>query len=201
MNQNINIGGSFATFYIGGKMEQLMLLIISFCLGLWQGLKKRNKKNQKKLNDLQSELILANDELKKLKHINRVEQYSNSSTVKAKREKLETDLIAYITSSNQNYKYVLHTFTLLDFIFEINDSNDIIEHYINSRELFAISDDYIKHEPIDIVVTYGNTKKFVNSNILFDDFKSFLYAFNIDKYLVTNSEFLEISKFVLFDFG
>ena len=95
----------------------------------------------------------------------------------------------YITSSNQNYKYLLHTSTLLDFIFDIN-----------SRELLAIVDDYIKQEPIDIIVTYKNTKKFVNCNILFDDFKSFLYDFNIDEYLVTNSEFLEVSKFILFDF-
>lgn len=108
--------------------------------------------------------------------------------------------MTYITSSNQNYKYLLHTSTLLDFIFEINDSNDIIGHYINSRELLAIVDDYIKQEPIDIIVTYKNTKKFVNYNILFDDFKSFLYDFNIDEYLVTNSEFLEVSKFILFDF-
>ncbi|WP_285944891.1 hypothetical protein [Thomasclavelia cocleata] len=181
-------------------MEQLILLIISFCLGLWQGLKKRNKKNQKKINDLQSELALAKDKIQKLERINRIEQYSNNSTVKAKREKLETDLMTYITSSNQNYKYLLHTSTLLDFIFEINDSNDIIGHYINSRELLAIVDDYIKQEPIDIIVTYKNTKKFVNCNILFDDFKSFLYDFNIDEYLVTNSEFLEVSKFILFDF-
>ncbi len=67
-------------------MEQLILLIISFCLGLWQGLKKRNKKNQKKINDLQSELALAKDKIQKLERINRIEQYSNNSTVKEERK-------------------------------------------------------------------------------------------------------------------
>lgn len=186
-------------------MEQIILILISLALGFWQGLKKRNKKQRKEIVVLENKLAELLDELRNVRRLERIKQYSNRNNQKVKKEKLETDLVSYITKENNNLTYALHYFSLLEFIFNVNDCTSIMDHYINSEELLKIVDDYkeqeiIENDKIDILVQYHDVKRFINSDLLFNDFKKFINTFSLDDYLVTNNEMMEIFKFVLLNF-
>lgn len=188
-----------------GSMEQIILILISLALGFWQGLKKRNKKQRKEIVVLENKLAELLDELRNVRRLERIKQYSNRNSQKVKKEKLETDLVSYITKENNNLTYALHYFSLLEFIFNVNDCTSIMDHYINSEELLKIVDDYkeqeiIENDKIDILVQYHDVKRFINSDLLFNDFKKFINTFSLDDYLVTNNEMMEIFKFVLLNF-
>ncbi|MFR2768854.1 MAG: hypothetical protein ACLTAI_11435 [Thomasclavelia sp.] len=63
-------------------MEEFILIIISLILGFWQGLRKRNKKNNIKTEEYKVKIATLEDEIKTLNRKLRLQQYNNGSLKK-----------------------------------------------------------------------------------------------------------------------
>lgn len=98
-------------------MEEFILIIISLILGFWQGLRKRNKKNNIKTEEYKVKIATLEDEIKALNRKLRLQQYNNGSLKKKNKERFETDLTSFITMSMDSYYLCASVYCLLNIVF------------------------------------------------------------------------------------
>ena len=81
-------------------MQEFLLIVISMLLGFWQGLKKRNKKNNIKIKEYERKLLEKESEIERLKHRIRLEQYNNGTLKKKNKDTTLLSNNPTLSSSN-----------------------------------------------------------------------------------------------------
>lgn len=112
-------------------MHEFILIIASFLLGFWQGLKKRNKKNKIIIKEYETEISKLNNKITTMERKLRLQQYDNGSLKKKNKDRFETDLTSYITLSSNNYYLCANIYGLLNMIFSINNKKNA--NYMNQK--------------------------------------------------------------------
>lgn len=188
-------------------MQEFLLIIISLVLGFIQGLKKRNKKHNIKIKELEMQITTLNDELINTKRKIRLEQYNNGSLKKKNKDRFETDYTSFVTESLDNYILCANTYGILNMVFKTNSKTNqnyleqefVLEQIINDIENYLEESEY-HDDNIDIIVEYQNgIKKFVDPYDAYNSFKEWIDKFNIDIYAISKGELLETMNFILYE--
>ena len=188
-------------------MQDTILIIVSFALGFWQGLKKRNKRHKNTIKEYETSIASLNNEIHKLQRRFRLEQYNNGSLKKKNKERFETDLTSFITTSSNNYILCANLYSILNMVFKTNSNNDksyMEQEFMYDKVQNDIEDYFEKSEyqgnNVDLIVEYKNgRKKLINPYTAYENYKSWIDQFNIDIYSITKKELLEIFHFILYE--
>lgn len=188
-------------------MQDTILIIVSFALGFWQGLKKRNKKHNNLIKEYETTIASLNNEIHKLQRRFRLEQYNNGSLKKKNKDRFETDLTSFVTTSSNNYILCANVYSILNMVFKINSNNDktyMEQEFMYGQTQNDIEDYFEKSEyqgnNVDLIVEYKKgRKKLINPYTAYENYKSWINQFNIDIYSITKKELLETFHFILYE--
>lgn len=188
-------------------MHEFILIIASFLLGFWQGLKKRNKKNKIIIKEYETEISKLNNKITTMERKLRLQQYDNGSLKKKNKDRFETDLTSYITLSSNNYYLCANIYGLLNMIFSINNKKNAnymnqkfdleqikieIQNYFEEAELTSTN--------VDLIIEYQKgVKKLVDPYTVYESYKKWINEFNVDIYDITLKEFIETLHFILYE--
>lgn len=188
-------------------MQDVILMIVAFALGFWQGLKKRNRKHQNMIKEYEMSISSLNDKIHKLQRRFRLEQYNNGSLKKKNKDRFETDLTSFITTSPSNYVLCANVYSILNMVFKVNyqvDKTYMEQEFIYDQVQTDIEDYFEKSEyqgdNVDLIVEYTKgRKKLINPYTAHDNYKSWIDQFNIEIYSITKKELLEVFHFILYE--
>lgn len=188
-------------------MQDVILMIVAFALGFWQGLKKRNRKHQNMIKEYEMSISSLNDKIHKLQRRFRLEQYNNGSLKKKNKDRFETDLTSFITTSPSNYVLCANVYSILNMVFKVNyqvDKTYMEQEFIYDQIQTDIEDYFEKSEyqgdNVDLIVEYTKgRKKLINPYTAHDNYKSWIDQFNIEIYSITKKELLEVFHFILYE--
>jgi hypothetical protein len=188
-------------------MQDVILMIVAFALGFWQGLKKRNRKHQNMIKEYEMSISSLNDKIHKLQRRFRLEQYNNGSLKKKNKDRFETDLTSFITTSPFNYVLCANVYSILNMVFKVNyqvDKTYMEQEFIYDQVQTDIEDYFEKSEyqgdNVDLIVEYTKgRKKLINPYTAHDNYKSWIDQFNIEIYSITKKELLEVFHFILYE--
>ena len=170
-------------------MQEFLLIVISMLLGFWQGLKKRNKKNNIKIKEYERKLLEKESEIERLKHRIRLEQYNNGTLKKKNKDRLETELTSYVTTSKDNFILTANAYTIINIVIKENMKKDM--SYM-TKELFVdqlqtdietyLEDSELEGTNVDLLAEYfdGN-KKLINPYEANNCFKKWTDEFDLNK--------------------
>lgn len=188
-------------------MQDVILMIVAFALGFWQGLKKRNRKHQNMIKEYEMSISSLNDKIHKLQRRFRLEQYNNGSLKKKNKDRFETDLTSFIITSPSNYVLCANVYSILNMVFKVNyqvDKTYMEQEFIYDQVQTDIEDYFEKSEyqgdNVDLIVEYTKgRKKLINPYTAHDNYKSWIDQFNIEIYSITKKELLEVFHFILYE--
>lgn len=188
-------------------MQEFLLIVISMLLGFWQGLKKRNKKNNIKIKEYERKLLEKESEIERLKHRIRLEQYNNGTLKKTNKDRLETELTSYVTTSKDNFILTANAYTIINIVIKENMKKDMsymtkelfvdqlqtdIETYLENSELEGTN--------VDLLAEYfdGN-KKLINPYEANNCFKKWTDEFDLNIYSISLHELIDTMHLILYE--
>lgn len=188
-------------------MQEFLLIVISMLLGFWQGLKKRNKKNNIKIKEYERKLLEKESEIERLKHRIRLEQYNNGTLKKKNKDRLETELTSYVTTSKDNFILTANAYTIINIVIKENMKKDM--SYM-TKELFVdqlqtdietyLEDSELEGTNVDLLAEYfdGN-KKLINPYEANNCFKKWTDEFDLNIYSISLHELIDTMHLILFE--
>lgn len=188
-------------------MQEFLLIVISMLLGFWQGLKKRNKKNNIKIKEYERKLLEKESEIERLKHRIRLEQYNNGTLKKKNKDRLETELTSYVTTSKDNFILTANAYTIINIVIKENMKKDM--SYM-TKELFVdqlqtdietyLEDSELEGTNVDLLAEYfdGN-KKLINPNEANNCFKKWTDEFDLNIYSISLHELIDTMHLILYE--
>lgn len=188
-------------------MQEFLLIVISMLLGFWQGLKKRNKKNNIKIKEYERKLLEKESEIERLKHRIRLEQYNNGTLKKKNKDRLETELTSYVTTSKDNFILTANAYTIINIVIKENMKKDM--SYM-TKELFVdqlqtdietyLEDSELEGTNVDLLAEYfdGN-KKLINPYEANNCFKKWTDEFDLNIYSISLHELIDTMHLILYD--
>lgn len=188
-------------------MQELLLIVISMLLGFWQGLKKRNKKNNIKIKEYERKLLEKESEIERLKHRIRLEQYNNGTLKKKNKDRLETELTSYVTTSKDNFILTANAYTIINIVIKENMKKDM--SYM-TKELFVdqlqtdietyLEDSELEGTNVDLLAEYfdGN-KKLINPYEANNCFKKWTDEFDLNIYSISLHELIDTMHLILYE--
>ena len=188
-------------------MQEFLLIVISMLLGFWQGLKKRNKKNNIKIKEYERMLLEKESEIERLKHRIRLEQYNNGTLKKKNKDRLETELTSYVTTSKDNFILTANAYTIINIVIKENMKKDM--SYM-TKELFVdqlqtdietyLEDSELEGTNVDLLAEYfdGN-KKLINPYEANNCFKKWTDEFDLNIYSISLHELIDTMHLILYE--
>lgn len=188
-------------------MQKFLLIVISMLLGFWQGLKKRNKKNNIKIKEYERKLLEKESEIERLKHRIRLEQYNNGTLKKKNKDRLETELTSYVTTSKDNFILTANAYTIINIVIKENMKKDM--SYM-TKELFVdqlqtdietyLEDSELEGTNVDLLAEYfdGN-KKLINPYEANNCFKKWTDEFDLNIYSISLHELIDTMHLILYE--
>ena len=188
-------------------MQEFLLIVISMLLGFWQGLKKRNKKNNIKIKEYERKLLEKESEIERLKHRIRLEQYNNGTLKKKNKDRLETELTSYVTTSKDNFILTANAYTIINIVIKENMKKDM--SYM-TKELFVdqlqtdietyLEDSELEGTNVDLLAAYfdGN-KKLINPYEANNCFKKWTDEFDLNIYSISLHELIDTMHLILYE--
>ena len=188
-------------------MQEFLLIVISMLLGFWQGLKKRNKKNNIKIKEYERKLLEKESEIERLKHRIRLEQYNNGTLKKKNKDRLETELTSYVTTSKDNFILKANAYTIINIVIKENMKKDM--SYM-TKELFVdqlqtdietyLEDSELEGTNVDLLAEYfdGN-KKLINPYEANNCFKKWTDEFDLNIYSISLHELIDTMHLILYE--
>lgn len=188
-------------------MQEFLLIVISMLLGFWQGLKKRNKKNNIKIKEYERKLLEKESEIERLKHRIRLEQYNNGTLKKKNKDRLETELTSYVTTSKDNFILTANAYTIINIVIKENMKKDM--SYM-TKELFVdqlqtnietyLEDSELEGTNVDLLAEYfdGN-KKLINPYEANNCFKKWTDEFDLNIYSISLHELIDTMHLILYE--
>lgn len=188
-------------------MQEFLLIVISMLLGFWQGLKKRNKKNNIKIKEYERKLLEKESEIERLKHRIRLEQYNNGTLKKKNKDHLETELTSYVTTSKDNFILTANAYTIINIVIKENMKKDM--SYM-TKELFVdqlqtdietyLEDSELEGTNVDLLAEYfdGN-KKLINPYEANNCFKKWTDEFDLNIYSISLHELIDTMHLILYE--
>ena len=188
-------------------MQEFLLIVISMLLGFWQGLKKRNKKNNIKIKEYERKLLEKESEIERLKHRIRLEQYNNGTLKKKNKDRLETELTSYVTTSKDNFILTANAYTIINIVIKENMKKDM--SYM-TKELFVdqlqtdietyLEDSELDGTNVDLLAEYfdGN-KKLINPYEANNCFKKWTDEFDLNIYSISLHELIDTMHLILYE--
>ena len=188
-------------------MQEFLLIVISMLLGFWQGLKKRNKKNNIKIKEYERKLLEKESEIERLKHRIRLEQYNNGTLKKKNKDRMETELTSYVTTSKDNFILTANAYTIINIVIKENMKKDM--SYM-TKELFVdqlqtdietyLEDSEIEGTNVDLLAEYfdGN-KKLINPYEANNCFKKWTDEFDLNIYSISLHELIDTMHLILYE--
>lgn len=188
-------------------MQEFLLIVISMLLGFWQGLKKRNKKNNIKIKEYERKLLEKESEIERLKHRIRLEQYNNGTLKKKNKDRLETELTSYVTTSKDNFILTANAYTIINIVIKENMKKDM--SYM-TKELFVdqlqtdietyLEDSELEGTNVDLLAEYfdGN-KKLINPYEANNCFKKWTGEFDLNIYSISLHELIDTMHLILYE--
>lgn len=188
-------------------MQEFLLIVISMLLGFWQGLKKRNKKNSIKIKEYERKLLEKESEIERLKHRIRLEQYNNGTLKKKNKDRLETELTSYVTTSKDNFILTANAYTIINIVIKENMKKDM--SYM-TKELFVdqlqtdietyLEDSELEGTNVDLLAEYfdGN-KKLINPYEANNCFKKWTDEFDLNIYSISLHELIDTMHLILYE--
>lgn len=188
-------------------MQEFLLIVISMLLGFWQGLKKRNKKNNIKIKEYERKLLEKESEIERLKHRIRLEQYNNGTLKKKNKDRLETELTSYVTTSKDNFILTANAYTIINIVIKENMKKDM--SYM-TKELFVdqlqtdietyLEDSELQGTNVDLLAEYfdGN-KKLINPYEANNCFKKWTDEFDLNIYSISLHELIDTMHLILYE--
>ena len=188
-------------------MQEFLLIVISMLLGFWQGLKKRNKKNNIKIKEYERKLLEKESEIERLKHRIRLEQYNNGTLKKTNKDRLETELTSYVTTSKDNFILTANAYTIINIVIKENMKKDM--SYM-TKELFVdqlqtdietyLEDSELEGTNVDLLAEYfdGN-KKLINPYEANNCFKKWTDEFDLNIYSISLHELIDTMHLILYE--
>ena len=188
-------------------MQEFLLIVISMLLGYWQGLKKRNKKNNIKIKEYERKLLEKESEIERLKHRIRLEQYNNGTLKKKNKDRLETELTSYVTTSKDNFILTANAYTIINIVIKENMKKDM--SYM-TKELFVdqlqtdietyLEDSELEGTNVDLLAEYfdGN-KKLINPYEANNCFKKWTDEFDLNIYSISLHELIDTMHLILYE--
>ena len=188
-------------------MLDFLLIVISMLLGFWQGLKKRNKKNNIKIKEYERKLLEKESEIERLKHRIRLEQYNNGTLKKKNKDRLETELTSYVTTSKDNFILTANAYTIINIVIKENMKKDM--SYM-TKELFVdqlqtdietyLEDSELEGTNVDLLAEYfdGN-KKLINPYEANNCFKKWTDEFDLNIYSISLHELIDTMHLILYE--
>ena len=188
-------------------MQEFLLIVISMLLGFWQGLKKRNKKNNIKIKEYERKLLEKESEIERLKHRIRLEQYNNGTLKKKNKDRLETELTSYVTTSKDNFILTANAYTIINIVIKVNMKKDM--SYM-TKELFVdqlqtdietyLEDSELEGTNVDLLAEYfdGN-KKLINPYEANNCFKKWTDEFDLNIYSISLHELIDTMHLILYE--
>lgn len=188
-------------------MQEFLLIVISMLLGFWQGLKKRNKKNNIKIKEYERKLLEKESEIERLKHRIRLEQYNNGTLKKKNKDCLETELTSYVTTSKDNFILTANAYTIINIVIKENMKKDM--SYM-TKELFVdqlqtdietyLEDSELEGTNVDLLAEYfdGN-KKLINPYEANNCFKKWTDEFDLNIYSISLHELIDTMHLILYE--
>ena len=159
------------------------------------------------IKEYEMSISSLNDKIHKLQRRFRLEQYNNGSLKKKNKDRFETDLTSFITTSPSNYVLCANVYSILNMVFKVNSQIDktyMEQEFIYDQIQTDIEDYFEKSEyqgdNVDLIVEYTNgRKKLINPYTAHDNYKSWIDHFNIEIYSITKKELLEVFHFILYE--
>lgn len=188
-------------------MQEFLLIVISMLLGFWQGLKKRNKKNNIKIKEYERKFLEKESEIERLKHRIRLEQYNNGTLKKKNKDRLETELTSYVTTSKDNFILTANAYTIINIVIKENMKKDM--SYM-TKELFVdqlqtdietyLEDSELEGTNVDLLAEYfdGN-KKLINPYEANNCFKKWTDEFDLNIYSISLHELIDTMHLILYE--
>ena len=188
-------------------MQEFLLIVISMLLGFWQGLKKRNKKNNIKIKEYERKLLEKESEIERLKHRIRLEQYNNGTLKKKNKDRLETELTSYVTTSKDNFILTANAYTIINIVIKENMKKDM--SYM-TKELFVdqlqtdietyLEDSELEGTNVDLLAEYfdGN-KKLISPYEANNCFKKWTDEFDLNIYSISLHELIDTMHLILYE--
>lgn len=188
-------------------MQEFLLIVISMLLGFWQGLKKRNKKNNIKIKEYERKLLEKESEIERLKHRIRLEQYNNGTLKKKNKDRLEIELTSYVTTSKDNFILTANAYTIINIVIKENMKKDM--SYM-TKELFVdqlqtdietyLEDSELEGTNVDLLAEYfdGN-KKLINPYEANNCFKKWTDEFDLNIYSISLHELIDTMHLILYE--
>lgn len=188
-------------------MQEFLLIVISMLLGFWQGLKKRNKKNNIKIKEYERKLLEKESEIERLKHRIRLEQYNNGTLKKKNKDRLETELTSYVTTSKDNFILTANAYTIINIVIKENMKKDM--SYM-TKELFVdqlqtdvetyLEESELEGTNVDLLAEYfdGN-KKLINPYEANNCFKKWTDEFDLNIYSISLHELIDTMHLILYE--
>ena len=188
-------------------MQEFLLIVISMLLGFWQGLKKRNKNNNIKIKEYERKLLEKESEIERLKHRIRLEQYNNGTLKKKNKDRLETELTSYVTTSKDNFILTANAYTIINIVIKENMKKDM--SYM-TKELFVdqlqtdietyLEDSELEGTNVDLLAEYfdGN-KKLINPYEANNCFKKWTDEFDLNIYSISLHELIDTMHLILYE--
>ena len=188
-------------------MQEFLLIVISMLLGFWQGLKKRNKKNNIKIKEYERKLLEKESEIERIKHRIRLEQYNNGTLKKKNKDRLETELTSYVTTSKDNFILTANAYTIINIVIKENMKKDM--SYM-TKELFVdqlqtdietyLEDSELEGTNVDLLAEYfdGN-KKLINPYEANNCFKKWTDEFDLNIYSISLHELIDTMHLILYE--
>lgn len=188
-------------------MQEFLLIVISMLLGFWQGLKKRNKKNNIKIKEYERKLLEKESEIERLKHRIRLEQYNNGTLKKKNKDRLETELTSYVTTSKDNFILTANAYTIINIVIKENMKKDM--SYM-TKELFVdqlqtdietyLEDSELEGTNVDLLAEYfdGN-KKLINPYEANNCFKKWTDEFDLNIYSISLHKLIDTMHLILYE--
>ena len=188
-------------------MQEFLLIVISMLLGFWQGLKKRNKKNNIKIKEYERKLLEKESEIERLKHRIRLEQYNYGTLKKKNKDRLETELTSYVTTSKDNFILTANAYTIINIVIKENMKKDM--SYM-TKELFVdqlqtdietyLEDSELEGTNVDLLAEYfdGN-KKLINPYEANNCFKKWTDEFDLNIYSISLHELIDTMHLILYE--
>ena len=188
-------------------MQEFLLIVISMLLGFWQGLKKRNKKNNIKIKEYERKLLEKESEIERLKHRIRLEQYNNGTLKKKNKDRLEKELSSYVTTSKDNFILTANAYTIINIVIKENMKKDM--SYM-TKELFVdqlqtdietyLEDSELEGTNVDLLAEYldGN-KKLINPYEANNCFKKWTDEFDLNIYSISLHELIDTMHLILYE--
>lgn len=161
-------------------MKELILIMVSLLLGFWQGIKKRNKKNEQIIYELKTTISDLQYNLRKLERKN-----GNLIANKKNLKLLETDLLDYINNDESHKDILSNSYYFIDYVMR-EIASDELRYQLFDFEIFNELIEGLFDDVSDIIIIEYST----SIAECYQQCKLFLEDIDIEKYSVTYDELL-----------